>query len=631
VAVYNYIDETGVITVDAAAIQADVEAEYRGVFGADLIVTPNTPQGMLISAEVQARIALADNNAQLANQINPNLAGGVFLDAIMSLTNPYGRLPALQSVVYATITGTPGTVIPAGSIVAETGSGDLNQFYTLTQLTIPANGVATGVQFNSVVYGPIPCAVNALTDIVTAVLGWTTVTNSAAATVGRTLQSDLDARQYRLNTLATQGASTAQAITAEILRTTSASSVTLLENIANTTQTIDGVSMVAKSVYVCVNDSVVADQGTTSEVAAVITGTPAVVQTGTLTANSVTVTGLTDTTLFAVGAGIQGTGIALGTRVATKPSSTSITMTIAATASGAESLSFCIVVPGGSQASSNGYVFQTLGDVLIPASGTLDPVLFQALQTGPIPVPVNSLTVIVTPVSGWDTVNNTITAALGLPSNVAQAMVAKKSAGCAFSNGEIVQTGTLTASSITVTGLTDTSVFSVGALIKGTGIAAGARVATKPSSTSITMTIAATASGAQSLTFFAGTPISTIVDVPYSGQLMTVLYDIAASVTINVLVNIKLLGAVQDAVTAVQDAIVAYATGGISGIAGLTVGQNVSAFELAGAVTSQYPGIYVQSLYISTGSTSPTLPTEIAIAPYQIATITANNIIVNLV
>jgi len=564
VAVYNYIDETGVITVDAAAIQADVEAEYRGIFGADLIVTPNTPQGMLISAEVQARIALADNNAQLANQINPNLAGGVALDAIMSLTNPYGRLPALQSVVYATITGTPGTVIPAGSIVAETGSGDLNQFYTLTQLTIPANGTVTGVQFNSVVYGPIPCAVNALTDIVTSVLGWTTVTNPAAATIGRTLQSDLDARRYRLNTLATQGASTAQAITAEILRNTSASSVTLLENIANSTQTIDGVSMVAKSIYVCVTDSVVADQGTNSEVAAVITGTPAVVQTGTLTASSITVTGLTDTTLFAVGAGIQGTGIPLGARVATKPSSTSITMTLAATASGAESLEFCIVVPAGSQTSSNGYVFQTLGDFLIPASGTLSPVLFQAVQTGPIPVPVNSLTVIVTPVSGWSTVNNTITAALGLPSPVAQAMVAKKSAGCAFNNGS-------------------------------------------------------------------GTPISTIVDVPYSGQLMTVLYDIAASVTINVLVNIKLLGAVQDAVTAVQDAIVAYATGGISGIAGLTVGQNVSAFELAGAVTSQYPAIYVQSLYISTGSTPPTVPTEIAIAPYQIAVITANNIIVNLV
>lgn len=563
-AVYNYINNTGVITVDAATIQQDVENEYKAVFGADLVVTPNTPQGLLISAEVLARIALAENNAQLANQINPNLAGGVFLDSVMALTNPYGRLPPLQSIAYATLQGTAGTVIPAGSIVSETGSGNANQFYTLIDVTIPAGGSALNVQFNSVVYGAIPAAATTLTNIVTAVLGWTNVSNPAAATLGRAQQSDLDARLYRLNTLATQGASTAQAITSEILSTTNAASVTLLENPTGSPLTVNGVTLAANSIYVCVVDTVAADQGTYSEVAAVITGIPAVVQTGVLN-STINVTGLTDTSLLTIGWSVTGTGIPDGTTIAALPTGTTLTLSQAATVSSSQSLSFNYIIPAGSQASTtDGYVFQTLGNVSIPASGTLDPVLFQALQTGPIPVPVGSLTTIVTPVTGWTTVNNTITEAQGLSSTVAQAMVAKKSAGCGFNNGS-------------------------------------------------------------------GTNISTVVDVPYSGQLMTVLYDVAVSVPINVLVNIKVLTSVQDATTAVQTALIAYATGQIDGIAGLTVGQNVSAFELAGAITSQYPSIYVQSLYIAKNPTTPTVSTEIAITPYQIATLATGNITVNLV
>ena len=564
-AVYNYINNTGVITVDAATIQTDVENEYKNVFGADLVVTPNTPQGLLITAEVLARIALAENNAQLANQINPNLAGGVFLDAIMALTNPYGRLPPLQSIVYATLNGTPGTVIPAGSIVAETGSGNANQFYTLVDVTIPSGGAALNVQFNSVVYGAVPATANTLSDIVTAVLGWDTVSASTAAILGRAEQSDLDARLYRLNTLSTQGASTAQAITSQILSTTNTSSVTLLENPTGSPLSVRGVTLAANSIYVCVVDTVDADQGTNSEVAATITGDAAIVQTGTLNA-TVNVTGLTDTTGMMVGWSVIGTGIASGTTIAALPvDTTTLTLSQAATLSGSESLSFNYIIPAGSQASTtDGYVFQTLANVSIPASGTLSPVLFQAIQTGPIPVPIGSLTTIVTPVTGWDTVDNTITEARGLSSNVAQAMVAKKSAGCGFNNGS-------------------------------------------------------------------GTNISTVVDVPYSGQLMTVLYDVAINVPINVLVNIKVLTSVQDATTAVQNALIAYATGQIDGIAGLTVGQNVSAFELAGAITSQYPAIYVQSLYIAKNPTTPTVSTEIAITPYQIATLATGNITVNLV
>ena len=154
--VYDYLIENGVIVIDAGFIEQQVIAEYKALFGAELVTTPNTPQGMLIQAEVQARIAVADNNARLANQINPNLAGGVALDSIMALTNPFGRTASSPSVVFANVAGTVGTVIPAGVVVEETGTGDNNQFVTVEQITIPERGFEVGVQFNSVVNGPIP-------------------------------------------------------------------------------------------------------------------------------------------------------------------------------------------------------------------------------------------------------------------------------------------------------------------------------------------------------------------------------------------------------------------------------------------------------------------------------------------
>lgn len=70
--------------------------------------------------------------------------------------------------------------------------------------------------------------------------------------------------------------------------------------------------------------------------------------------------------------------------------------------------------------------------------------------------------------------------------------------GITFSN---TQSGTLTSTSITVTGLSNTSGLVVGMSVMGTGISSGTTIASIISSTSITLSAAATVSGAQSLIF----------------------------------------------------------------------------------------------------------------------------------
>ena len=245
---YEYIQQTGVVVADTSSLLADVQGEYQSLFGADLIVTPDTPQGVLITAETLARTEVVKNNAALANQINPNVAGGVFLDAIMALTGMQRTVATPTVVPNVTLSGVAGTVIAAGTLAA-TSAGD--QFQSVSTVTLGSGGTAT-VNFQSLATGPIPCASGALTTIVSSVLGWETVTNSTAGTLGTTTQSDQAARALRQNTLAFQGVSLAEAITSALYATEGVTSLTFQENVSASTQTINGISMVAHSVYACV-------------------------------------------------------------------------------------------------------------------------------------------------------------------------------------------------------------------------------------------------------------------------------------------------------------------------------------------------------------------------------------------
>lgn len=247
---YQYITTTGVIVPDTSALQTEVETEYKAVFNQDLIVTADTPQGLLITAQTLARDQEVNNNAALANQINPNLAGGVFLDAITALTNPDGRSKQTQTVVLnVLLTGVPNSIVPEASI-ASTSAGDM--FKSTGSVTLDASGNGT-INFVSLLYGPIPCPADAL-NVINAggALGWETVNNPVAGTLGTTTQSDQVSRAYRNNTLAFNGISLIEAITSALYATAGVQSLKARENVSGMTATIDGIVMISHSYYFCV-------------------------------------------------------------------------------------------------------------------------------------------------------------------------------------------------------------------------------------------------------------------------------------------------------------------------------------------------------------------------------------------
>lgn len=257
---FSYIETTGTVLPDTETLLDTVEGEYRAALGAQLNTDPATPQGRLIATEVDARDTYLRNTAALANQINPRIAEGVFLDAILALTGGQRRAMTHTVVSGVVLGGIPGTIIPEGS-QAQTPAGDI--FQTLGGAVLDATGTTT-VDFEAVEGGPVPCVAGELNTAVTAVLGWETVNNPTDGVAGQDVESDTAARNRRLVTLALQGVALPEAIISGLMDTDGVQSLAFRENVGAATAVIDGVSMIGHSIYVCVNG------GADSDVAAAI-------------------------------------------------------------------------------------------------------------------------------------------------------------------------------------------------------------------------------------------------------------------------------------------------------------------------------------------------------------------------
>jgi len=257
---YGFVTSTGVIVPDTATLQTAVENEWREAFGADLVVTADTPQGVLITAEVLARDAIVRNNAALANQINPDLAGGVFLDAIWKLTGGQRIAASYSLVTGVQLNGVPNTIIPEGVQASVGPNGDIFESTGTVQLDASGQAFAT---FQALEVGPVAAPVGDLDTIVSGVLGWETITNPSAAVLGVTGESDLASRRRRRNTLALQTVSISEAIVSGLFDTPGVRSVLFRENVTNADLIIEGYTLEPHSVFACVQGGTDADVAAT--------------------------------------------------------------------------------------------------------------------------------------------------------------------------------------------------------------------------------------------------------------------------------------------------------------------------------------------------------------------------------
>lgn len=253
---FNYLTDKGVIVPDTSQTRDVVVADWRSAFGQDLDVSPETPQGVFITQDIEVRDAVARNNADIANQINPDIAGGIWLDALWALTNGQRRGATKSLLLGVELTGLPSTLVPAGSAAIVSNTSE--RFLTTSAVIIGAGGTAL-VDMRAENTGPIAAPISSLDQVASSVLGWETVNNPSAALLGRDVESDISSRRRRRNTLALQSVAMPEAIKSRIYALEDVRSLVFRENTTNTTQVIDGITIPPHSIWVVVDGGVNAD------------------------------------------------------------------------------------------------------------------------------------------------------------------------------------------------------------------------------------------------------------------------------------------------------------------------------------------------------------------------------------
>jgi len=204
----------------------ELNAEVKSIFGDNFNVSPESPDGQVNGVISESNANLWEIAEESYNAFNPSAATGATLSNLVQL-NGIERLPATSSRVQLSVTGTAGTIIPIGSLVSTSDTGD--QFSTEQAITL--DGAGNGSVFaNAVNTGPITALAGTITEIDTPITGWSSVTNLADAQEGTNEETDVELRARRERSVARDAQAIIDAIFAGVANVPGVTQTVVLEN-----------------------------------------------------------------------------------------------------------------------------------------------------------------------------------------------------------------------------------------------------------------------------------------------------------------------------------------------------------------------------------------------------------------
>lgn len=183
------VNETGITAPAYAEILEYFKEKAREIFGDDINLASDTQDGQLIAIFAKS---LSDVNAQAVSvysAYNPQTAKGIALDSAVK-TNGLTRHEASHSTADLRLVGQAGTTIVNGIAI----DGNENRWLLPDQVVIPVAGEIT-VTATAEDAGDIEAVAGSINRIGTPTLGWQTVSNPSAATVGRAVETDAELRE----------------------------------------------------------------------------------------------------------------------------------------------------------------------------------------------------------------------------------------------------------------------------------------------------------------------------------------------------------------------------------------------------------------------------------------------------
>lgn len=236
----NTIDATGLHLRTRAEIIDQIVNGGDGfpglvqIYGSDINVDPNSPDGQLVNLLAQLGVDYEDLVAAVYASFDPDQAEGINLDLRVAI-NGINRQAGTYSTQLAAVTVTQALTI-AGLDTAPTAPFTIsdsagNQFQLLATHVFGGAGSAN-LNFQAAQLGAIQVQPNTLTTIVTVQLGVASVTNgSLSGTTGTNEESDYQLRIRRSNSTALGSKGFLAGLYGAIGNTSGVTAVSIQENI----------------------------------------------------------------------------------------------------------------------------------------------------------------------------------------------------------------------------------------------------------------------------------------------------------------------------------------------------------------------------------------------------------------
>jgi len=224
-------DQTGVQIETFQEIFDRLASGYREIYGQNIDLSQNTPDGQRIGIEARAILEAQEFGAALANSFDPDFAQGLALQKIAKLIGIFPR-PATKSQWDLTVNTNRNLTLQTGYLIED----DLGQNWEVITPATLTSGANT-VTFRAVDFGAVAGLQNAEITPVTIVLGVTSITAPDDSTVGIEEETDVEFRTRRARSTETPALSTVGSLFSRLANTTGVTDVAVYENFTNDTDT----------------------------------------------------------------------------------------------------------------------------------------------------------------------------------------------------------------------------------------------------------------------------------------------------------------------------------------------------------------------------------------------------------
>lgn len=231
----NQLDETGLTISTLQEIIDAITAAMRGIYGSDINVDPNSPDGQQINIFAQTVRDQLELLVQIFNSFDPDSVSGTLLDRRYAL-NGVPRTPGSYTIQPVSITvdrsltlyGLDQSVEEVFTVSDDNG----NEFYLIT--TIALDTETQSLPFRAAVIGKVETIQNTITNQVTVTTGVTAVNNPLVATsTGVDEETDARYRVRRNKSFFLQAQSPADAVEAGLLDTEGVTDAIVGENVTD--------------------------------------------------------------------------------------------------------------------------------------------------------------------------------------------------------------------------------------------------------------------------------------------------------------------------------------------------------------------------------------------------------------